>query len=447
MTLAHLRSRRILARTAVALIATMMLHGCDSAGAGAASGDDPVDLGLVQAVAKKIEQDYVVPVDSRELTDDALKGMLTRLDPHSDYMDREQYQQMSAVTRGEFGGIGIELTLEAQVPEVIAPIEGTPAALAGLEPGDRIIKINGQATAGMDVEGIVKRLRGAPGSRVTLTIARANRQPFDVVLTRAVIHVVSVKSQLEPDHIGYARIATFSEDTAPELAAAVAKLKEAAHGRLNGFILDLRNNPGGLLDSAVDVTGELIDGGVVVTTRGRNSDDDHIYRAPPNGDLIPGTPMVVLINAASASAAEIVAGALQDHRRATVMGTRSFGKGSVQTIIPIEGHGALRLTTALYYTPDGQSIQGNGIAPDIIVELPKNEQVANALVTYEDDLFRAFKNAGSLSGTETSPTAAPEPYDHPIKPLLIGTRDDAQLRAAVTYLERASGRESAAHRG
>jgi carboxyl-terminal processing protease len=389
----------------------------------------------------------VAPVAGQELTDDALKGMLTRLDPHSDYMDREQYQEMSAVTRGEFGGIGIELTLEGQVPEVIAPIEGTPAAIAGLEPGDRIVKINGQATTGMDVEGIVKRLRGAPGSRVSLTIARANRAPFDVVLTRAVIHVVSVKSQLEPDRIGYVRITTFSEDTAPELAAAIARLKEAAHGRLNGLILDLRNNPGGLLDAAVDVSGELIDGGVVVTTHGRNADDDHVYRTPPNGDLIPGTPMVVLINAASASAAEIVAGALQDHHRATIMGTRSFGKGSVQTIIPIEGHGALRLTTALYYTPNGQSIQGNGIAPDIVVSLPKNEQVANALVTYENDLFRALKNAGSLNGSETSPAATPEPYDHPIKPLLIGTREDAQLRAAITYLERGSGRESAAHRG
>jgi carboxyl-terminal processing protease len=444
MTLA--RPRRILARSAVALIATLILHGCDSAGAGSGGTGDPVDLGLVQDVAKKIEQDYVAPVDGRELTDDALKGMLTRLDPHSDYMDREQYQQMSAVTRGEFGGIGIELTLEGRVPEVIAPIDGTPAALAGLEPGDRILKIDGQATTGMDVEAIVKRLRGPPGSRVGLTIARANRPPFDVALTRAVIHVVSVKSELEPNRIGYARITTFSEDTAPELAAAIARLKEEAHGRLDGLILDLRNNPGGLLDAAVDVTGELIDGGVVVTTRGRNADDDHVYRAPPNGDLVPGTPMVVLINAASASAAEIVAGALQDHHRATIIGTRSFGKGSVQTIIPIEGHGALRLTTALYYTPDGRSIQGNGIAPDIVVNLPKNEQVANALVTYEEDLFGALKNAGSLTGTEAHP-AAPEPYDHPIKPLLIGTRNDGQLTAALAYLERELGRRSVAHRG
>jgi carboxyl-terminal processing protease len=304
----------------------------------------------------------------------------------------------------------------------------------------------------MDVEAIVKRLRGAAGTRVTLTIARSDRPPFDMILTRAVIHVVSVKSALEPGRIGYVRITTFSEDTAAELAAAIAKLKDEAHGRLNGFVLDLRNNPGGLLDAAVDVTGELIDGGTVVTTRGRNAEDDHVYRAPVAGDLIAGTPMVVLINAASASAAEIVAGALQDHHRATVMGTRSFGKGSVQTIIPIEGHGALRLTTALYYTPSGRSIQGNGIMPDIIVSLPKNEQVANALVTYEGDLFGALKNTGSLNRGEAGPAgaptaAAPEPFDHPIKPLVIGTRSDAQFQAALAYLQRAVGRDSGTHPG
>ena len=428
MTIARLRSLHTLAMGAAALIVTVMLHGCDGAGAGAAAAqDDPVDLGLLQEVAKKVEHDYVAPVSGDQLTADALKGMLTRLDPHSDYMDQDQYQQMNAVTRGQFGGIGIELTLEGRVPEVIAPIEGTPAANAGIEPGDRIVKIDGQATTGMDVETIVKRLRGTAGSRVALTIARSDRPPFDIVLTRAVIHVVSVKWALEPGRIGYVRITTFSEETPSELARAIAKLKAQAHGPLNGLVLDLRNNPGGLLDAAVEVTGELIDGGTVVTTRGRNPEDDHVYRAPARGDLVAGAPMVVLINAASASAAEIVAGALQDHRRATVMGTRSFGKGSVQTIIPIEGHGALRLTTALYYTPSGRSIQGNGIAPDVVVNLPKNEQVANALVTYESDLFGALKNTG--------PTA-PEPFDHPIKSLVIGTRDDAQLQAALDYLQR-----------
>jgi carboxyl-terminal processing protease len=447
MTIACLRAHQILARGAAALILTMLLHGCDGAGAGAAAAqDDPVDLGLLQEVAKKVEHDYVAPVNGDELTAGALKGMLTRLDPHSDYLDQDQYQQMNAVTRGQFGGIGIELTLEGRVPEVIAPIEETPAANGGIEPGDRIVKIDGEATTGMDVETIVKRLRGAPGSRVTLTIARSDRPPFDKILTRAVIHVISVKWALEPGRIGYARITTFSEDTPSELTRAIAKLKDAAHGRLNGLVLDLRNNPGGLLDAAVDVTGELIDGGTVVTTRGRNPEDDHVYRAPVAGDLVARIPMVVLINAASASAAEIVAGALQDHHRAVVMGTRSFGKGSVQTIIPIQGHGAIRLTTALYYTPSGRSIQGNGIAPDIVVAVPKNEQVANALVTYEGDLFGALKNAGSLGRRGASP-AAPEPFDHPIKPLVIGTRNDPQLQAALDYLQGAVRRDSASHSG
>jgi carboxyl-terminal processing protease len=433
---------------------TLALYGCNSTGAGAAAAPpgDPADFALLEAVARVVQRNYVAPVSSDELTKDALKGMLTRLDPHSDYMDQDQYQQMNAVTRGQFGGIGIELTLESKVPEVISPIDGTPAANAGIEPGDRIVKINGLATAGMDVEQVVKRLRGPAGSRVTLAIARANQPPFDVTLTRSTIHVVSVKSSLQADRIGYARITTFTENTANELAAAIAKLKAQAHGRLNGFILDLRNDPGGLLDAAVDVTGEFVDGGNVVTTRGRNRDDDRVYRAPVAGNLIPGVPIVVLINSASASAAEIVAGALQDDRRATVMGTRSFGKGSVQTIIPIEGHGALRLTTALYYTPSGRSIQGQGISPDIVVSLPKNEEVANAVLSHESDLFGALKNTGALNSRATGAETAAlegggESDEHPIKPLIIGTSKDGQLEAAVNYLQRAVRGEAGAHPG
>jgi carboxyl-terminal processing protease len=441
-------------RATIAALMALLLYGCDRAGAGtdAASGD-PTDFSLLAQVARQVQKSYVEPVTGDELTEDALRGMLTRLDPHSDYMDQDQYQQMSAVTRGEFGGIGIELTLEGKVPEVIAPIDGTPAANAGIEPGDRIVKINGQPTTGMDVEAIVKRLRGAAGSRVTLQIARSDRPPFDVSLTRDVIHVVSVKSALETDRIGYVRITTFTENTAAELAAAIARLKQQAHGRLNGLVVDLRNDPGGLLDSSVDVTGEFIDGGVVVTTRGRNSDDDRVFRAPVAGDLIPGIPIVVLINSATASAAEIVAGALQDDHRATIMGTRSFGKGSVQTIIPLDGgHGALRLTTALYYTPSGRSIQGQGISPDIVVSLPKGEQVANAVLSHESDLYRALKNTGSLgTGMTGAPAAASqgstETSEHPIRPLILGTAKDTQLEAAIDYLQRAVRRDAGAHPG
>jgi len=442
------------ARAAAAFLVMMTLHGCDSAGAGAAApAGNGGDLGLFQDVLKQVERSYVEPVADNELVKDALKGMLTRLDPHSDYMDQEQYEQMTAVTRGQFGGIGVELTLEARVPEVIAPIEGTPAADAGIEPGDRITKIDAQSTTGMDVEEIVKRLRGASGTNVILTISRNDRPPFDVRLTRAIIHVVSVKSELKGDNIGYVRITAFTESTAPELATAISRLKDRANGRLNGLILDLRNDPGGLLDAAVEVAADFIDGGVVVTTRGRTGQDDHVYRAPAASDLLRGTPIVVLINSASASAAEIVAGALQDHHRATVMGTRSFGKGSVQTIIPLEGQGALRLTTALYYTPSGRSIQGQGIAPDIVVSLPKNQQVANAVVTYESDLYRALKNTGSLAQGPARSAGVPlqagsaEAAEHPIKPLIIGTSNDAQFAAALDYLQKAVRREAGVHHG
>lgn len=441
-------------RAAAAVLVTLTLYGCDSAGAGTgAYTPDAADLGLIQDVMKQVERNYVAPVTGNDLAKDALKGMLTRLDPHSDYMDQEQFQQMTAVTRGQFGGIGVELTLEGKVPEVISPIDGTPASDAGIEPGDRIVKIDGQPTTGMDVEEIVKRLRGPPGSKVMLTIARNDHNPFDVALTRNVIRVVSVKSDLKRDNIGYARITTFTENTSSELAGAIARMKAQTRGGLNGFVLDLRNDPGGLLDAAIDVTGVFLDGGVVVTTRGRNTADDHVYRAPVAGDLLRGTPVVVLINSASASAAEIVAGALQDHRRATVMGTRSFGKGSVQTIIPLEGRGALRLTTALYYTPSGRSIQGQGISPDIVVSVPKNQQVANAVISFESDLYRALKNAGSLNSgppdnsAPSTRASAADSTEHPIKPMVIGTGNDPQIAAALDFLQKAVRRDAGTHHG
>jgi carboxyl-terminal processing protease len=441
---------RSAAGVVAAVLLTAALYGCEAAGAGsAATGADPADLGFFEDAVRQVERNYVEPVPRSELMQDALRGMLSRLDPHSDYMDQEQYQQMTAVTRGRFGGIGVELTLEGKIPEVIAPIEGTPAATAGIEPGDRIIRIDAQPTAGMDAEEVVKRLRGPAGSRVTLTIARADRPPLEVPLTRSVIRVVSIKSDLKNGNIGYVRITAFTENTSTELADAISQLKDRARGRLNGLILDLRNDPGGLLDAAVDVAGDFIDGGTVVTTHGRTTEDDHVFAAPAGGDLVRGTPMVVLINSASASASEIVAGALQDHHRATLMGTRSFGKGSVQTIIPLEGQGALRLTTALYYTPSGRSIQGQGITPDVVVNLPKNEQVANAVINYESDLYRALKNNGPLnSRTPVAPSAAAAAEaERPIKPVIIGTGSDAQLAAALDYLHKAVHREAGVRHG
>ena len=436
-------------RTAVkaaAILLVLGLAGCERAGAGMSTGEDP-DLGLLTAVMHQVEASYVKKVSRRELMTDALRGMLSRLDPHSDYMDEQQYREMVSITRGRFGGIGIELTLQGGVPQIISPIDGTPAASAGIEPGDRIVKVDGTPTAGMDSEEVVKRLRGAVGTRVTLTIARRGRAPFDVALTRAIVRVVSVKSSLQPGKIGYARISTFVENTAGEFARALARLKSQAGGRLSGFVLDLRNDPGGLLDAAVDIAGDFLDGGTVVTTRGRDSEEDHVYTAPAAGDMLRGTRVVVLINSASASASEIVAGALKDNRRGTVMGTRSFGKGSVQSIIPLDGEGALRLTTALYYTPSGQSIQDRGIEPDLVVPLPKEEAVANTLIGHESDLFGAFKNAGPLGGGKAPETPAAREEEHPINPLLIGTSRDSQFEAALRYLQRRGRQASAARPG
>jgi carboxyl-terminal processing protease len=415
----------------------LSVNGCNSMAA-----DTPTagggDLRLIQDAMRQVEQSYVVPVKPDQLIDGALKGMLGKLDPHSDYMTEREYRELVSTTSGQFGGVGIEISVEEGVPQVVSAIDGTPAAIAGIEPGDRIVKADGQPIVGMEISEVVRKLRGPPGAPVVLTIARANRPMFDLSITRAIIHVESVKYALEPNRIGYVRIGTFDENTPAELRAAVARLRQQAGGNFAGFVLDLRNDAGGLLDAAVEIAGDFLDSGTVVTTRGRESDENRIYDASPNGDLIRGTPMVVLINGASASAAEIVAGALQDDRRATLLGTHSFGKGSVQSIIPLDGHGALRLTTALYYTPSGRSIQGHGITPDRLVPVPKELQVANAVVTYESDLFGALKATGALAPTEAD-TSAPSrsvagAVDHPINPKVIGTSQDAQLNAALEYL-------------
>jgi carboxyl-terminal processing protease len=430
--LAALRPRALAcgAFLAVALAAS----GCNSLAADAPIG--AADLALMEDAMRQVEQSYVAPVERDQLVDGALKGMLSKLDPHSDYMTEREYRELVQTTSGQFGGIGIEISVEEGVPQVISAIEGTPAASAGIEPGDRIIKADDQPIVGMDISEVVRKLRGAPGTRVVLTVARANRPSFDVPITRAVIHVDSVKAELKPGRIGYARVSTFDENTQTELRDAIARMRRQAGGSFAGFVLDLRNDAGGLLDSAVDVTSDFLDKGTVVTTRGREPDENRVYDATPNGDLIRGTTLVVLINGASASASEIVAGALQDNRRATLLGTRSFGKGSVQSIIPLEGRGALRLTTALYYTPSGRSIQGQGITPDRVVTLPKDQQVANAVVTYESDLFGSLKAPGALAPQSAPARAgAKRPVtgeaDHPINPKIIGTAQDAQLNAAL----------------
>jgi carboxyl-terminal processing protease len=450
----RLRSRSL--GTAVLCLAVIALFACHDV---PQRRDDPpaqaADLSLIQDVLGRVEKSYVEPVDPNIFMTNALKGALTNLDPHSDYMDEKEYRRMQSDSRGEFGGLGMELTMETGLPKIISPIDDTPAARAGVRSGDLIIKIAGQSTENMNLNDVVERLRGPSGTNVEITILRNGRSPFELTLTRAIIRVVSVKASLQADKTGYARISTFTEKTQDELVAAIARLTREAGGRLNGFVLDLRNDPGGLLDAAVDVAGDFLGGGTVVTTHGRQSQDDEVFTAPPGGDRLKGVPMVVLINGASASASEIVAGALQDEHRATVMGTGSFGKGSVQTIIPLHGRGALRLTTARYYTPSGRSIQDHGITPDIIVALPREEQTAKGTLVREADLRGALKNTGGLNGQgQTSPTAGAAPTERakaaanevPIDPAIIGTAKDKQLAAAVKFLQEHSAKSTAAPR-
>jgi carboxyl-terminal processing protease len=440
--------RRIPTLAACSGLVILSLSGCgtsDPIVPPAAGG--PGDLALMQQVMGVVERKYVVPVPEDKLQTQALKGMLSGLDPHSDYLDEQEYQQMRSDLDGRFGGIGIEITLQNGMPSVISPIDGTPASDAGIQPGDLIVKIDGQPTNRVGLDEIVKHLRGTVGSAVKIEIARTNQKPLEVTLTRRVIVVQSVKSHLAAPGIGYVRITTFGESTATDFSTTLEALEKQSGGKLRGLVLDLRNNPGGLLDSAVNVAGVMLDGGVVVATHGRDRSEDQVYNAPRGASKISDTPIVVLIHAASASAAEIVAGALQDRQRATVMGTRSFGKGSVQSVLRVAGHGAVRLTTSRYYTPLGHSIQDRGIVPDIALTVPKDEQVANAsLIVREEDLHGALENTGSLDTlrrpTPAPPTATPivEPAptngdEAPINPALIGTAKDGQLAAAIKQLQ------------
>jgi len=423
---------------AIACVASASIAGFALA-SDMAAGPSRADLGLLAGVMQLVQQDYVHPVDSSELTDAALKGMLSRLDPHSAYMTEIEFRESQEDINGKFGGVGLQITDHNGLPTVVSPIDDTPGAKAGVQPGDAIVSVDGKSTHGADLMEVIRKIRGQPGTSVTLTIQRGNQSPFDVSLTRQTIEVHSVKSHLEPNDVGYLRISEFGAETPSELQHAISTLQRQAGGKLSGVVLDLRNDPGGLLQSAVDISSDFLNGGTVVSIRGRNGNDDQSFTAPASGALLPETPMVVLVNGASASASEIVAGALQDRHRATVMGTQSFGKGSVQTIIPIKDHGALRLTTALYYTASGRSIQGNGITPDVVVQAAKDEQVANSMVWREAQLHGSFANPGTLSKSDAAPDAkagSAQTSSPPIKEDLIGTDHDTQLKAALSYLGR-----------
>jgi carboxyl-terminal processing protease len=325
-------------------------------------------LDLFSNAFERVRANYVRPVQDSELVNAAIQGMVTSLDPHSSYMDAKAYNDMQITTKGEFGGVGIEVTQEDGLIKVISPIDGTPAAKAGIKSGDRIAGIDGTSIAGLPLNDAIDKMRGPAGSKITLTILReGEKKPFDVTLQRAVVQVDADTWRREGD-VGYIRLPGFNEQTASGLEKGVRELKKQIGPGIKGYIIDLRNNPGGLLDQAIQVSSDLLNGGEVVSTRGRHPEDTQRYDAKGGGDITGGKPIIVLVNAGTASASEIVSGALQDHKRATIIGMTSFGKGSVQTIIPLgEGGGALRLTTARYFTPSGHSIQAQGIIPDIAV--------------------------------------------------------------------------------
>lgn len=361
-------------RTQFALVLTFgILVGCAGGQVGTvyadraeAETDLPLeDLRTFAEVYERIKDEYVEGVQDNALLKSAIRGMLSGLDPHSAYLDKEEYRDLQVGTSGEFGGLGIEVGMEDGFVKVIAPIDDTPAQRAGLQAGDMIIRINEKPVKGLSLNEAVNLMRGKPGTEIELTLMRgSDGKPFDVTIQRDLIHVASVKSRTLDEGYGYLRISHFQSRTTEDTLAAVAELKEANGGELKGLIIDLRNNPGGVLNSAVGVSDAFLTGGLIVYTQGRLEDSKLQFKAGPD-DVLQGAPLVVLVNGGSASASEIVAGALQDHKRAIIMGTKTFGKGSVQTIVPIDDSTALKLTTARYFTPSGRSIQAKGITPDI----------------------------------------------------------------------------------
>ncbi|HZP08259.1 S41 family peptidase [Methyloceanibacter sp.] len=367
---------------AVLAAGSTMVSLAKSQSASAANSEIYRQLDLFGEVLERVRSDYVEKPDDSKLIEAAINGMLSALDPHSAYLNPKHFRDMQVQTRGEFGGLGIEVTMENGVVKVVAPIEDTPAAKAGIQSGDLITALDKEQIQGLTLQEAVEKMRGPVNSPITLTIVRKGvDDPFDVKVTRDIIHINPVKYNAEGDDVGYIRVTTFNEQTTANLQKAIDDLKKQLGPKLKGYVIDLRNNPGGLLDQAISVSDAFLDQGAIVLTRGRNLEETQRSNARP-GDLTDGKEVIVLINGGSASASEIVAGALQDHHRAIILGTRSFGKGSVQTIIPLGSNGALRLTTARYYTPSGRSIQAKGIDPDVTVE----EELPDDLKKKADEL-------------------------------------------------------------
>jgi carboxyl-terminal processing protease len=382
------------------------------------------ELSIFGDVFERVRAQYVTPPDEEKLVENAINGMLTSLDPHSTYMNAKDAADMQTQTRGEFGGIGIEVTMEEELVKVITPIDDTPGSKAGILAGDFISEIDGESVRGLKLEEAVDKMRGEVNTPIKLTILRKGAdKPIELSIVREIIPIRAVKSRVEGD-VGYLRVISFTEKTYDDLEAAIAKIKkEVPADKLKGFVLDLRLNPGGLLDQAIYVSDAFLERGEVVSTRSRDPEDTRRFNASA-GDLTDGKPLVVLVNGGSASASEIVAGALQDLKRATVVGTRSFGKGSVQTIIPMGEKGALRLTTALYYTPSGKSIQGTGIEPDIKVDQPLPEELQGKVRAEGESSLKGHIK-GQNENDEGSGSSAYVPPE---------AKDDMQLNYALDLL-------------
>lgn len=388
-------------------------------------------LNLFSEVFEKVRSDYVEEMSDKEIIEAAIQGMLTSLDPHSGFLNADHFADMQVQTKGQFGGLGIQVSLDPSgLIKVISPIDETPAYKAGVEAGDLISHLDGETVQGLTLGEAVDKMRGPVGTDITMTLRRNGGEPFDVTITRAVIKVPSVRSRLEGD-IGYIRITSFTEQTEQGVRKAIDEFNEQKGDLLKGLILDMRNNPGGLLDQAIEVSDAFLNRGEIVSTRARREEDIQRFNARP-GDLMDGLPIVVLINGGSASASEIVAGALQDHARAIVLGTRSFGKGSVQTVMPLGIHGAMRLTTARYYTPSGRSIQALGIEPDIIVQAATIEKLGNAGAQRREADLR-----GRLENTDNNAEEREQKIDQEIEARENGDSEaeDYQLSRAIDLIK------------
>jgi carboxyl-terminal processing protease len=414
---------------AAAMLAAVQPSRLTLSSAGAGQVDTYRALILFGGVFDQVRAHYVEKPDDGKLIESAINGMINGLDPHSSYMDSQSFREMEVQTQGEFGGVGIEVTLENGFIKVVAPIDGTPAAKAGIRAGDIITDLDDEPVSGLTVDQAVEKMRGPEDSVIRLKITRkGNEAPLEIAITRAKIQVRSVRAELEGSDVGYIRITQFTEQTTDGLKMAITQItNQIPNDKLKGYVIDLRNNPGGLLDQAVSVSSAFLEHGEIVSTRGRDPEETERFNAR-SGDLTKGKPVIVLINGGSASASEIVAGALQDHRRATLVGTRSFGKGSVQTIIPLgSGNGALRLTTARYFTPSGRSIQAKGIAPDIEVlqDVPKEAGIIE--IEAESSLRGHLKGDGGEEAGSQSYVPADEKDDKALVmalELLRGTKTD-----------------------